>query len=138
MAGQAICCNKNNMIDMEVKYNLLDQALGTPGIGCSICAANLKRFYCHFNCDPNQDQWASNAFIDNEHPNYPTIDTSILVVDAKINYELTCKIFNTCSAINFVSALGASASPQGFFNLQASQGVSQGNLLMNFKYDYDR
>jgi len=23
MAGQAICCNKNNMIDMEVKYNLL-------------------------------------------------------------------------------------------------------------------
>ena len=64
----------------------------------------------------------------------PDVPGSVLYVDAAIDYQAACQIFNSCSAINFVSALGASASTEGFFNLQSSQAVSQGNMYINFKY----
>jgi len=124
---------------MSTKFVLLDQALGANSIGCSICAANLKRFYCHFNCDPDQDKWQENPTIlpIDKHPDYPTVLNPILSIDANVDYPNLCEIYQSCSAINFVSSLGASASTQGFFNLQSSQGVAQGNLLINFKYLYE-
>jgi len=97
---------------MVNKYGLLDQALGSAGTGCSICAANLKRFYCNFNCDPNQADWMTATSM----VNYQGISYKVLSVNATISYEDTCQIYNTCSNINFVSTLGASASPQGLFN----------------------
>lgn len=76
----------------------------------------------------------ANPVVDPVHKDYPDVQGSVLYVDATIDYTAACKIFNSCSAINFISALGASASTQGFFNLQSSQAVSQGNMYINFKY----
>jgi len=128
--GKKVCCNKDVIGSMLSKWNLMDEAMGSPGTGCSICATNLKRFYCQFNCDPNQDQWMTKT----EMVTYNDMDFKILSVAAALDYETTCNIFNNCGAINFISALGASASPQGFFNLLSSQGVPQGNILMNWTY----
>jgi hypothetical protein len=128
--GKKVCCNNFVIGSMLSKWNLLDEAMGSPGTGCSICATNLKRFYCQFNCDPNQDQWMTKT----KMIRYSGMDFDILSVDAALTYEDTCNIFKTCGSINFISALGASASPQGFFNLMSSQGVPQGNIFMNWTY----
>lgn len=131
-----VCCSDYAIADQKSKFILLDEALGAAGTGCSICAANLKRFYCHFSCDPNQDKWATKVSVVDHDDKFPSINHSLGKVDAHVDYKLVCNIFESCQDINFVSALGASASPQGFFNLQASQGVTQGNLIINWIYDY--
>ena len=56
---------------------------------------------------------------------------------SKVDHTYVCKIFESCSAINFVSSLGASATPEGFFNLQSNQGVTLGRIQMNFTYIQD-
>lgn len=128
--GKKVCCNKNIIQSMVSKYSLMDQAIGGVGTGCSICAANLQRFYCNFNCDPNQSDWVTKT----NYVNYYGVEYKVLAVAATIYFKDACKIFQSCNSINFVSALGAAASPQGFFNLLSSQGVSQGNMLFNWTY----
>lgn len=134
---QDVCCTDFAIYDQDKKFILLDEALGAAGTGCSICAANLKRFYCHFSCDPNQDSWAKNYTVVDHDDRYKSMHHSLGKVDAHVDYKLLCNIFESCQDINFVSALGASASAQGFFNLQASQGVAQGNLIINWIYEYE-
>lgn len=48
------CCNINTMQILQSKRVSLDLAFGNPSTGCSICANNMKRFYCKYSCDPNQ------------------------------------------------------------------------------------
>ena len=51
------CCDTNTLKILKFNFNnLLDPTFGSPDGGCSICSANLKRFWCHYNCAPSQNQ----------------------------------------------------------------------------------
>lgn len=135
LVGKPVCCSDFQLTDLLNKFGLLDQALGSSGTGCSICASNLKRFYCHFACDQTQASWVTRAEV---IPEYKPSDIKhpILDIDMHVDYKMVCNIFGSCSSVNFISALGASSSTQGFFNLQSSQGVTEGNVMIRFQYDY--
>lgn len=43
--GKESCCNQETMNNLYDKFTLIDAQLGNPSNGCSICAANMKRFW---------------------------------------------------------------------------------------------
>ena len=44
----ANCCNNFTMRALQTNFNALDLTFGSPAVGCPICAANLKRFWCRY------------------------------------------------------------------------------------------
>ncbi len=56
-SDQLACCNKGQNILMRNNFDSLDSVFGSKYGGCDACAINLKKFWCHFTCSPDQDQW---------------------------------------------------------------------------------
>ena len=54
---QLACCNKGQNILMKNNFDSLDSVFGSKYGGCDACAINLKKFWCHFTCHTEQDQW---------------------------------------------------------------------------------
>jgi hypothetical protein len=54
---QLACCNKGQNILMKNNFDSLDSVFGSKSGGCDACAINLKKFWCHFTCHTEQDQW---------------------------------------------------------------------------------
>jgi hypothetical protein len=55
--GQLACCSKGQNILLQKNLDALDSVFGSKYGGCDVCAINLKKFWCHFTCSPDQDQW---------------------------------------------------------------------------------
>ena len=55
--NQPACCNNNQNKLLRDNFIALDNVFSSNYGGCDICAINLKRLYCKFTCDPNQDQF---------------------------------------------------------------------------------
>jgi len=136
--GQPNCCNYYTMTSLKHNLFLVDLTFGNPTSGCSICAMNLKRFWCQYNCSPRQSDFiipgSSYAFNYTVDPTNP--DTTRLVVSSNITLDIatTCGIFESCKNVDFTKALGSMSTYQGLFNTLSSQAVTQGNVLMNFTY----
>jgi hypothetical protein len=51
------CCNNNQNKLLRDNFIALDNVFSSNYGGCDICSINLKRMYCKFTCDPDQDQF---------------------------------------------------------------------------------
>lgn len=38
-------------------FKTIDATFGSDGGGCDICGSNMKRFWCHYTCNPNQSDF---------------------------------------------------------------------------------
>ena len=56
-SGQLACCNLLQTTLIKKNFDSLDQLFGTAFGGCDTCAINLKRFWCHFTCHPDQSNF---------------------------------------------------------------------------------
>lgn len=56
--GQLACCSNDQNKLILKNFNSLDSIFGYKGDGCDICLINLKRFWCHFTCSPDQDTFS--------------------------------------------------------------------------------
>jgi hypothetical protein len=136
--NQPNCCSYFTMVTLAHNLDLIDMTFGNPTSGCSICAMNLKRFWCQYNCSPNQSNFiipgSSFAFNYTVDPSNP--DTTQLVVTSNITLDIatTCGIFQSCQSVDFTKSLGSMSTYQGLFNTFSSEAVTQGNVLMNFTY----
>lgn len=131
------CCNDKTMGIVKSKFFALDLTFGSPAVGCSICAANLKRFWCKYNCDPDQDTFivpGSSVYMDYQKSPDPTDIIRVVKSDITLNIATTCSIYESCKSVDFAKALGSMSNYQGFFNTMASQGITIGNVIMNFSY----
>lgn len=131
------CCNVKTMNIVKSKFASLDPTFGHPMVGCSICAANLKRFFCKYNCDPNQETFivpGSSQYVDYQQSPDPTDLIRVVKSDINVNIATSCSIFESCKSVDFAKALGSMNSYQGFFNTLSSQGITLGNVIMNFSY----
>lgn len=132
------CCNKFTMIALQVNLQKVDLTFGNNQTGCSLCAANLKRFYCKYNCDPNQSDFiipgSSFAFNYLVNPEDPSTERLVVTSNITLDPKTTCAIFQSCQNVDFTKALGSMSTHQGLFNTLSSQAVTQGNVLMNFTY----
>lgn len=133
---KANCCNNYTMTILKNNFVMLDPTFGNPSIGCSICAANLKRFWCKYNCDPNQHlfiQPGSSKVIDYNKSSTETI--KVVTSNVSLEIKSTCALFESCKSVDFAKALGSMSTYQGLFNTFSSQAIGQGNVMMNFSYD---
>jgi hypothetical protein len=48
------CCNDGQNILLKRNFDSLESIFGSKYGGCDVCVTNLKRFWCHFTCDPEQ------------------------------------------------------------------------------------
>ena len=131
------CCNSFTMQILKSKFMALDPTFGHPAIGCSICGANLKRFWCKYNCDANQEDFmvpGSSQYVDYQKSPDPTDIIRVVKTDIVLNIETTCPIYESCKSVDFAKALGSMSNYQGFFNTMSSQAITLGNVLMNFTY----
>ncbi len=55
--GKPACCSDTQNILMKNNFDSLDGLFGSKYGGCDVCAVNLKRFWCHFTCNPNQSDF---------------------------------------------------------------------------------
>lgn len=133
------CCDTNTLKILKFNFNnLLDPTFGSPDGGCSICSANLKRFWCHYNCAPSQSDFTPPASISQYNytvnPTDPYSWRLITESDVYVDINTTCQTFGSCKNVAFAESLGSMSSYQGLFNVFSANGVTQGNVLMNFKY----
>jgi Niemann-Pick C1 N terminus len=132
----ANCCNSNTMDITKSKLVQVDIGFGNPANGCSICANNMKRFFCKYNCDPNQ-----HLFIPPGQSKYKEVipgpgQDPIKVVESNVIVDPIggCAMYESCKSVDFVKALGSMASYVGYFNTLSSQGVTQGRVIMNYQF----
>jgi hypothetical protein len=52
--NKTACCNNGQNILLKKNFDSLDSVFGSKYGGCDICSINLKRFWCHFTCSPEQ------------------------------------------------------------------------------------
>jgi hypothetical protein len=57
--GKDTCCRKQALMALDTNFSALDKIFGWGAGGCDICSINLKRFWCYFTCDSNQDKWSN-------------------------------------------------------------------------------
>lgn len=132
------CCNQYTMTALNSNYQILDNTFGSPQVGCSICSANLRRFWCKFNCDPGQDSFitpGSAAYMNyTVDPSDPDDQIEVLTYNVTLNSNSTCALFTSCKDVDFTKALGSMKTYQGLWSVFAQQAITQGNVLMNFSY----
>ena len=121
------CCDLASIQLLNVKLGLIDGTFGPEQIGCAICATNLKRFWCKYNCDANQaDFIIPNSSMVINYQQDPTDPTSIVqVVTSNITLDIatTCDLYESCKNVDFVKALASMSSYQGLFNTFSSQAI---------------
>lgn len=135
------CCNPSTLGTLKRNLILVDINFGNPETGCSICSANLKRFWCKLNCDPNQNtiiepgsaKWINYTL----NPSDPSSVLQVATSNISIYTNTSCTLFQSCKSVEFVKDLGSMSTPIGFFNTLSTQGITQGNVLMNFSYSPD-
>ena len=136
--NKSTCCNRFTMVTLKVNLQKLDLTFGNNQTGCSLCAANLKRFYCKYNCDPNQSDFiipgSSFAFNYLVNPEDPSTERLVVTSNITLDPKTTCAIFQSCQNVDFTKSLGSMSSHQGLFNTLSSQAITQGNVLMNYTY----
>lgn len=136
--GKPSCCNKYTTQTLKTNLLKVDLVFGNNQTGCSICSANIRRFWCMFNCAPHQSDFIipGSSFAMNYTINPDDPDSKRLVMTSNITLDIktTCGIFQSCENVDFTKALGSMSTYQGLFNLFSAQAVTQGNVLMNFTY----
>lgn len=131
------CCNNNTVTILKNNFIALDPTFGHPMVGCSICAANLKRFWCKYNCDPDQDKFVvpgSSKYMNFQKSPDPEDVIRVVKTDINLNINSSCSIYESCKSVDFAKALGSMSNYQGFFNTLSSQAITIGHVIMNFSY----
>lgn len=131
------CCDLGTMQVLQNKLKQIDGVFGDSGVGCSICAANLKRFWCMYNCAADQDRFIDSktaAVIDYQVDPYdPTSKTTVATSKINLDIATACGLYESCRSVDFTKALASMKSYQGLFNTLSSQAIPDG-VLMNFTY----
>lgn len=128
------CCNQNTMIITKNNFVSLDLQFGQAAAGCSICAANMRRFYCKYNCDPNQ-----HVYLLPNQSEYVNVTTNpdegpkeAVFSNISLSAATACSLYESCKNVDFVKALGSMQSYTGFFSTLSSQGIDISRVIMNY------
>ncbi|OMJ72846.1 hypothetical protein SteCoe_28615 [Stentor coeruleus] len=134
-AGEDVCCNNDQNLQMLYKFSLLDSTFGSQVGGCDICAANLKRLWCYFTCSPNQADFVSagpQAIVPSPIDGHMM---QIFLNNFTVTKSLSCELYNSCQKCPYVTEVSAMQSPEGFLEFQGYEGIPIGLLWTTFLFD---
>jgi len=130
--GVPSCCTEASNNAALDNFQKLGTAFGNAGAGCDLCAANIRRFFCYFACDPNQSNWMSF----NDYETYEIWNStsnqvqniSVLNVSMAYNSDEACSLFGSCSKISFLTEISAGGSALGFFTFLFDRGIEDSSI----------
>ena len=128
--GEQVCCTETQLAVLQNNLRTIDQIFGDRGQGCDICAANLKKFWCHFTCDPNQKSFlrvtgASNHTVAKNQTKYLTD------IDLDVEENTMCDLFKSCKKTKFASQVPAMGNALGFLNFQGVNAYQKIAVFIN-------
>mmetsp|Transcript_43762 Transcript_43762/g.50325 ORF Transcript_43762/g.50325 Transcript_43762/m.50325 type:complete len:297 (-) Transcript_43762:343-1233(-) len=135
-----VCCNTNQISELNSQFQVIDNVFGSGaagGLGCGICAANLKFFWCAFTCAPNQADFVlpedQQVLYDPDSLDY----MKVLVVTVEVNPTTACELFESCKKTPFAIQVTDMHSSEGFLNFQGVNAMSMGSVYIKMKYPED-
>ncbi|CAD8198021.1 unnamed protein product [Paramecium pentaurelia] len=127
-----VCCTQSQDEGIGSDFLSLDATFGSDG---DICAANMKRFWCAYSCDPRQGEFLKITGRANvTDPRNPNRTIDVQTVTLRIHPQVACDVFSSCKRTNFASQVSAMSTPGGFFTFQAEQGVSSSLQLIAIEF----
>ncbi|CAD8125014.1 unnamed protein product [Paramecium sonneborni] len=130
-----VCCTESQDDGVGNDFISLDATFGSDGDGCDICAANMKRFWCVYSCDPRQGEFLKITGRANvTDPRNPNRTIDVQTVTLRIHPQVACDVYSSCKRTNFASQVSAMQTPGGFFTFQAEQGVSSSLQLIAIEF----
>ena len=128
--GEEVCCTNVSLAALENNFHTIDQIFGSPGQGCDICAVNLKKFWCHFACAPNQAEFLKMKGLSN-HTVGPDDVRELEDIDLYVEDNTMCETFHSCKKTKFTTQVPAMGNSLGFLNFQ---GVNAYQKIACFIY----
>ena len=130
--GVPSCCTDASNSAALDNFQKLSTAFGNAGAGCDLCAANIRRFFCYFACDPNQSEYMTfNDYEEIEIWNSTSNqlqNISVLNVSMGYNANQACELFGSCSKISFLTEISAGGSALGFFTFLFDRGLEDSSI----------
>ncbi|CAD8175277.1 unnamed protein product [Paramecium pentaurelia] len=134
-SGQPVCCTRSQDRSMVKDFKSLDATFGNDGGGCDICGSNMKRFWCHYTCSPNQSEFMK--ITGRQNMTDPLNSSKIIevqMVTLEVHPQIACEVFSSCKRTSFATQVSAMASPGGFFTFQGEQAVGEGGQYINVEF----
>lgn len=130
--GKETCCTTYQVNQLLKNFQAIESIFGGDG-GCDVCVVNLKRFWCHFACNPNQDKFVQVGNLTNY-----TIDGKVYQL-RDINYSITdeanCALFHSCKKTKFVAQVPSMGNAIGFTNFQGINAYTKMPVYITMKID---
>lgn len=127
--GKEVCCDDDQILLMYNNFKTIDSLFGD----CSLCSANLKRFWCEYTCNPHQDY-----FVDSfEQERVPEVDYPVLIQTVRVESSVVCGLYNSCKKNPFVSQLASGQSAVGFLDFMGANAVQTGKVKIGFDFTDD-
>lgn len=136
VAGKEACCGKVGLEKLKSNFISLESIFGTAVGGCDICVANLKKFWCHFTCHPQQKDFLSVIGFRNH-----TIDgkeRTLLDLNFTLNEDMNCKLFQSCKKTKFAAQVPAMSNALGFTNFQGVNAYTKTAVYINILTDKEK
>ena len=109
---------------MQHNYQQLDGVFATD---CPVCAANLKRMWCEYACDPSKTSWNLHM---GDSPGV-NVDYNYTNIQVSIDADYACTIYTSCKGTSFIAAAGVSSSI-AFLNFLGYNGAMYSKSYINF------
>ena len=133
--GQYTCCTEYQLKTLEKNFMAIESIFGGDG-GCDICVVNLKRFWCHFTCNPNQEDFIEVGNL----TNYTIDGKTMLLRDITfyLNEDTNCELFKSCKKTKFVAQVPSMGNAIGFTNFQGINAYSKIPVYVTMKIDNNK
>lgn len=133
--GQKTCCTAYQIGQIVKNFDALESIFGGDG-GCDVCVVNLKRFWCHFTCSPNQAE-----FIEVNNLTTYIIDGQehlLRDINYLINDDTNCNLFKSCKKTKFVAQVPSMGNAIGFTNFQGINAYTKTPAYVTMIIDNNR
>lgn len=111
-----VCCSPTQIRKIKTNFIAIESIFGSQSGGCDICAVNLKRFWCHFTCHPQQREFLDEFGIHDHIIGNKTIP--LLDLKFHLNEEMNCNLFKSCKKTKFAAQVPAMGNAVGFTTFQ--------------------
>lgn len=111
-----VCCSPLQIKKIKTNFLAIESIFGSETGGCDLCVINLKRFWCHFTCHPEQSKFLEEFGIHNHTIGNKTIP--LLDLKFHLNEEMNCNLFKSCKKTKFAAQVPAMGNAVGFTTFQ--------------------
>jgi hypothetical protein len=128
-AGMPTCCNNLQNNKMNELYKLIDMTLGHFAGGCDVCAANMKRLWCHIVCSPEQSSFVT-AF---KPETAESSNSDALHISCNLQEKTAIDLYSSCKDSPHLQKIGM-RNYEEFLKIIGDRSVALSHAITSFEY----